>query len=86
MASTLLRESVTIRERRTALGISQQRLAERSKCSLSMIRVLESGYEPKHSEVRRRVIAVLNDSEATGAQSDGFAKTAGGAAGDALSG
>jgi transcriptional regulator with XRE-family HTH domain len=61
MASTLAREPVTLRARRAALGISQQRLAELAGCSLSMVRVLESGYEPETSRVLDRIDRVLND-------------------------
>jgi len=55
----LTSEQITIRERRAALGISQQRLAELASCSLSMVRVLESGYEPESSRVRERIASVL---------------------------
>ena len=62
MASTLtVRQAFTIRERRAALGISQQRLAELANCSLSMVRVLESGYEPESSRVLERIASVLTN-------------------------
>jgi len=65
MASTLtVRQAFTIRERRAALGISQQRLAELANCSLSMVRVLESGYEPESSRVLERIASVLTNDEA----------------------
>jgi transcriptional regulator with XRE-family HTH domain len=48
----------TLRRRR---GLSQQRLAELAGCSLSMVRVLESGYQPERSDVLPRVLLALND-------------------------
>ncbi len=50
-----------IRLSREAVGLSQQRLAELAGCSLSMIRVLESGYTPRESDVLPRVMQALND-------------------------
>lgn len=55
-----------IRDRRRARGISQQRLAELADCSLSMVRVLEAGYEPETSRVLERISAVLHDEAPAG--------------------
>ena len=61
---TLLRPSaVAIRDRRAALGISQQRLAELAGCSLSMVRLLDRGYAPEASAVLDRINSILNDVE-----------------------
>lgn len=49
----------SLREHRVAAGLSQQTLAEMVRCSISMIRLLESGYRPEHSEVFTRIAAVL---------------------------
>lgn len=74
MASTLTQgPEVTIRDRRRARGISQQRLAELASCSLSMVRVLESGYEPGTSRVLDRIDRALNDVEPAGNGLDGKA-------------
>lgn len=60
-ASTLApTAAVTIRERRRAQDLSQQRLAELADCSLSMVRQLESGYQPEASRVLDRIEAVLD--------------------------
>jgi predicted transcriptional regulator len=61
MLPTLTTGAVVIRERRAELGLSQQRLAELASCSLSMVRLLESGYQVKTSLVLDRIIEVLND-------------------------
>lgn len=67
VASTLTAGAeVTVRDRRRVRGISQQRLAELASCSLSMVRILESGYEPGASPVLDRINAVLNDETQAG--------------------
>jgi predicted transcriptional regulator len=53
----------TIRERRHAAGISQQRLAELAECSFSMVSLLDAGYEPAGGSVRDRVLDVLDELE-----------------------
>ncbi len=53
------RAASSIRDRRRARGITQQRLAELAGCSLSMVRVLESGLQPAVSPTLARVDAVL---------------------------
>ncbi len=49
----------SIRDQRRAAGMSQQRLAEIAGCSLSMVRLLESGYVPGSSQVLDRIASVL---------------------------
>ena len=45
-------------------GISQQRVAQEADCSLSMVRLLEAGWEPKgRSRVLDRIKAVLSNDE-----------------------
>lgn len=52
----------TLRNLRHDAGISQQRLAQLADCSLSMVKLLERGYEPDaKSEVLARVVAALKD-------------------------
>ena len=50
-----------IRLRRTALGLSQEALARRAGCSTSMVKLLESGYQPSASDVLPRIVSILND-------------------------
>ena len=51
-----------LRAARKAAGLSQQRVAELAGCSVSYVRVLESGYRPENdSDVLSRIAAVLND-------------------------
>lgn len=64
MASTLA-TAPDLKALRRAAGLSQQRVAERAGCSLSMIRILESGYVPEHSDVLPRVLAALIDPSTT---------------------
>jgi transcriptional regulator with XRE-family HTH domain len=49
----------SIRQVRRAAGISQEALAQCAGCSLSMVRLLESGYRPDASNVLDRVLSVL---------------------------
>jgi ribosome-binding protein aMBF1 (putative translation factor) len=49
----------SLRERRTLAGLSQQTLAEKAACSLSMVRLLEQGLEPMRSDVLPRIEAIL---------------------------
>ena len=48
-----------LRQMRYEAGISQQRLAELARCSISSVRLLESGYEPESSAVLDRLTAAL---------------------------
>jgi transcriptional regulator with XRE-family HTH domain len=56
-----------LRAARKAAGLSQQRLAEQAGCSVSYVRVLESGYRPEaKSDVLVRIAGVLNDENPAG--------------------
>lgn len=48
-----------LRDRRKRAGLSQQALAEIAGCSVSIVRLLESGYDPPRSAVRDRLDALL---------------------------
>jgi len=50
----------TLRERRIAAGLSQQRLAELAGVSFHMVTMLDNGYAPARSRVRAQVLAVLD--------------------------
>ena len=50
-----------VRARRLAAGVSQQDLAQRAGCSLSAVRLFESGYAPEHSATLARVERVLDE-------------------------
>jgi transcriptional regulator with XRE-family HTH domain len=53
----------SLRERRRAAGLSQQRLAELAHCSMDMVRRLEAGYRPtRTSAVLPRILRVLDES------------------------
>jgi transcriptional regulator with XRE-family HTH domain len=52
-----------LRRMRKARGLSQQRLAAIAGCSLSYVRLLESGYAPASGEVLDRVLGALQDGE-----------------------
>jgi transcriptional regulator with XRE-family HTH domain len=49
----------SLRERRLAAGLSQQRLAELAGVSFHMVTLLDNGYAPARSRVRARVLAAL---------------------------
>jgi transcriptional regulator with XRE-family HTH domain len=49
-----------IKALREAQGLSQQQLAATADCSLSMVRLLETGYRPEPSFVLDRVLKALN--------------------------
>jgi transcriptional regulator with XRE-family HTH domain len=57
-------EGGDLRQLRRAAGLSQQELAERTHCSIAIVRLLESGYQPKHSDVLPRLVAVLESDTA----------------------
>jgi predicted transcriptional regulator len=63
MQSTLTEPRLSLRERRLAAGLSQQRLAELAGCSFHMITLFDNGYAPAHSRVRAKVLAVLDKLE-----------------------
>jgi transcriptional regulator with XRE-family HTH domain len=39
-------EPTTLRDRRLALGLSQQKVAEQASCSIATVRLLERGWRP----------------------------------------
>lgn len=49
-----------LRDLRRRAGLSQERLAHRADCSLSMVKLLERGYVPERSDVLDRIAAVLS--------------------------
>jgi transcriptional regulator with XRE-family HTH domain len=53
-------DETTLRARRQAAGLSQETLAHRAQCSVAMVKLLESGYQPDRSEVLPRVLEVLS--------------------------
>jgi predicted transcriptional regulator len=53
-----------LRERRRAAGLTQQQLAYLADCSLTHLQLLERGYTPTRSEVRKRILAALRECEA----------------------
>ncbi len=51
-----------LRDHRKAAGLSQQRLAELARCSISMVRLLEADYQPASlSAVLTRIGEVLGE-------------------------
>ena len=52
-----------IRERRAALGLSQQALAEAAKCSIQALRAYEGGLIPRRSDVLPRIENALAEAE-----------------------
>ncbi len=52
-----------VRSRRRAAGLSQQDLAQRAHCSLSVVRLFDRGYTPEHSATLARVERVLDQLE-----------------------
>src|SRR4051812_40580259 len=59
-ANAIEQPGAILRAERRAAGLSQQRLAERAGCSISMIRLLEAGYSPEASDVLERVATALS--------------------------
>lgn len=51
-----------IKERRLAVGISQQKLAELAECSIATVRLVENGWQASE-EMLARITAVLEDEE-----------------------
>lgn len=49
-----------LRAVRKAAGVSQQKLAEMAGCSMSMVKLLESGYQPASSDVVERIRRALD--------------------------
>lgn len=48
-----------IRERRRAVGLSQEALAREADCSLAYVRLLERGYRPHTGTVLPRIASAL---------------------------
>jgi transcriptional regulator with XRE-family HTH domain len=60
---TLTKSGLSLRERRVAAGLSQQRLAELAGVSFHMVTLLDNGYQPARSRVRAKVLAALAELE-----------------------
>lgn len=58
----------SLRERRQRLGVSQQTLAAAAACSISALRLYESGYSPARSTTRERVERALDELEGDSGQ------------------
>lgn len=54
---------VSMRERREALGLTRQQLAQLAGCSLSMLQMLEGGYKPVTGRVMGRIEKALAKAE-----------------------
>ena len=53
-----------VRDLRRAAGLSQQQLAGLADCSVSMVRLVESGYRPDgRSAVLERIVGALNEED-----------------------
>lgn len=50
-------------ERRKAVGLSQQKLAQLAECSLAMVSLFERGYRPETSEVLDSIVRVIREHE-----------------------
>jgi transcriptional regulator with XRE-family HTH domain len=53
-----------LRQRRKALGVSQEKLAREAACSTMSVRLFESGFLPERSDVLPRLLATLARLEA----------------------
>jgi hypothetical protein len=53
-------EFLTLRERRLATGLTQQRLAELAGVFFHMVTLLGNGYAPAHGRVRAQVLTALD--------------------------
>lgn len=55
----------TLQERRERLGLTQDDVAGRAKCSVQYVRMIEAGYAPRSSlrAAYERVLTVLDDEE-----------------------
>lgn len=47
-----------LRARRTALGLTRQALAERARCSISLVGFLEGGYQSRGPKVQAIAVAL----------------------------
>jgi transcriptional regulator with XRE-family HTH domain len=59
-AKALTESGGSLRDRRKHIGLSQQTLADLAGCSISMVRLLERGYEPPLSATRARIVEILD--------------------------
>lgn len=55
------RGSGGIRDARRRAGLSQEQLARIAGCSTASVRLFESGYAPKHSDVLGRILGALTN-------------------------
>jgi predicted transcriptional regulator len=60
----------SLRARRLAIGLSQEKLARAAHCSTAMVKLLERGFTPTRSEVLPRIVQALNDVEPAGNRLD----------------
>jgi len=56
-------EVTDLAQLRRDAGLTQIDLAIAAKCSRSSIAILEAGYQPRHSAVLLRLLAVLHNAE-----------------------
>jgi transcriptional regulator with XRE-family HTH domain len=62
--NTLNGETRRLRERRLAVGLTQQRIAQLAECWLSSVELLERGLTPRYySDVMTRIEAALAPAE-----------------------
>ncbi len=57
------RSASDLRQDRERAGLTRQELATASGCSMSMLGLLEAGYDPERSAARERIEAVLDELE-----------------------
>jgi transcriptional regulator with XRE-family HTH domain len=50
---------IPLKDQRLAVGLTRQQLAEKARCSITFIQMLEGGFRPVQSRVLPRVVAVL---------------------------
>ena len=64
MSANAIAQSGRLKRARQRAGLSQQRVAELARCSVSYVRLIESGYRPEPgSDVANRIAAVLRESK-----------------------
>lgn len=70
-----------LQQRRRAVGLTQQQLADLARASRASVKLLEGNYRPRRSAVRARILRVLDDLERTaGGQQSGSGRDLSGAA------
>jgi transcriptional regulator with XRE-family HTH domain len=52
---------ISLKNRRIAARLTQQQLAQRARCSIAFVQMLEGGFRPTQSEVLPRIVAVLDE-------------------------